>query len=259
MPLLEFDARLRYASGFRVEVRFTTDAPVTGLFGPSGSGKTSVLSMLAGLRKPDAGRIQVGGRVLFDSQAGVNLRPEARRIGYVFQDHLLFPHLSVCRNLLYGWRRQPSGGRRPTVHPVGRPDARPASNHPLSLDRVVQVLELGDLLQRFPHTLSGGQRQRVALGRALLANPDLLLLDEPLASVDEELAEKVLDFIEQALNEWPIPTLYVTHNAAELKRLATHIVRLQGGRLVGAGTPGELLRTPGETNRRTATEHTNHG
>jgi molybdate transport system ATP-binding protein len=211
---LEFDCSLRYPSGFTLDASFATRTSVTVLSGPSGSGKTTILSILAGLRRPDRGRIRLDSTVLFDSAASVDLPPESRRIGYVFQDYLLFPHLSVRRNLLYGWRRRPD-------------DARPPS-----LERVVEVLQLNDTLDRLPHTLSGGQRQRVALGRALLCGPRLLLFDEPLASVDEELRQRVLGYIEQVLREWDIPTLYVTHNAAEAERLARQIVRMEAGRVM---------------------------
>ena len=213
MIRLDFECSLRYPSGFTLDASFTTRTSVTVLSGPSGSGKTTILSILAGLRRPDRGRIRLDSTVLFDSTARVDLPPELRRIGYVFQDYLLFPHLSVRRNLLYGWRRRPA-------------DARPPS-----LERVVEVLELGDTLDRLPHTLSGGQRQRVALGRALLCGPRLLLFDEPLASVDEALRQRVLGYIEQVLHEWDIPTLYVTHNAAEADRLARQIVSVEAGRV----------------------------
>jgi molybdate transport system ATP-binding protein len=215
VSLLEFDCVLRYPSGFCLEATFTVEAGVTALLGPSGSGKTSALSIVAGLRRPDRGRVRLGGEVLLDTAAGIQLPPERRGIGYVFQDFLLFPHLTVRRNLLYGWRRRRSGART------------------VAFERVVGVLELGDLLGRLPHTLSGGQRQRVALGRALLCGPRMLLLDEPLVGVDEALRFRVLDYVEQVLKEWDIPTLYVTHNQAEADRLARSVVRLEGGRVVG--------------------------
>jgi molybdate transport system ATP-binding protein len=211
---LEFACLLLYPSGFTLDVTFSADGPVTAVVGPSGSGKTSVLSVLAGLRRPRRGRIVLDGVVLFDTERGVDLPPEARRVGYVFQDHLLFPHLDVRRNLLYGWRRRP-------------PDARA-----VDFGRVVEVLELADLLERQPHTLSGGQRQRVALGRALLYGPRLLLLDEPLAFVDEALRERILAYVEKALEEWRLPALYVTHHPAEVERLATQVIRLEAGRVV---------------------------
>jgi molybdate transport system ATP-binding protein len=223
MPLLEFSCRLHYPSGFRVEPTFGTDAPVTALFGPSGSGKTSILSMIAGLRRPDTGLIRVGARLLFDSRTGVDLPPERRRVGYVFQDHLLFPHLDVRGNLLYGWRRRAREARA------------------VDFDRVVRVLELSDLLARLPHSLSGGQRQRVALARGLLCGPDLLLLDEPLASVDGGLKQRVLDYVRCVLQEWHVPTLYVTHDPAEVRQVAARVVRIDQGRVTAAGLPEDVL------------------
>jgi molybdate transport system ATP-binding protein len=186
---------------------------LTVLSGPSGSGKTTVLSLVAGLRRPRRGVIRLGDAALFDGERHVNLPPERRRVGYVFQEHLLFPHLSARRNLEYGWKR------------------RPADAQAVDFGRVVEVLELRDVLDRMPHTLSGGQKQRVALGRALLCGPRLLLLDEPLAGVDDELKGRVLDYVEQVLREWRIPTLYVTHNAAEMARLAQRVVRIESGRV----------------------------
>ncbi len=213
MSLLEFSCRLRYPSGFVLDAAFTLNAPIAALLGPSGSGKTSILSITAGLRRPDSGRVRLGDTTLFDAATGVCPPPEARGVGYVFQDHLLFPHLSVRDNLLYGWRRRRPGSR------------------PISFDRVVAVLELGGALDRPPHTLSGGQRQRMALGRALLCGPRLLLLDEPLASLDADLKSRVLDYVEQVLREWDVPTLYVTHDPAEAARLARQTVRLREGRV----------------------------
>jgi len=213
VSLLDFRCRLRYPSGFVLDAAFSTDASVTALFGPSGSGKTTILSVIAGLRQPEEGHVLLGSRRLYDSSAGVFLAANARRIGYVFQDHLLFPHMTVRRNLLYGQRRRPR-------------DARP-----IDLERVVQFLELSELLERAPHTLSGGQRQRVALGRALLCGPELLLLDEPLASVDEPLKKRVLNDMEQIVTKWHIPTLYVTHDPDDVRRLAQRVVTLSAGRV----------------------------
>jgi molybdate transport system ATP-binding protein len=216
MPALEFRARLTYASGFRIDATFTTDAPITALFGPSGCGKTSILSMIAGLRRPDEGRIALGGRVLFDHSTGEDLSPDARRVGYAFQDHLLFPHRNVRDNLLYGWKRRPRAAKA------------------VDIDRAVRVLELGEVLDRYPHTLSGGQRQRVGLGRAVLCGPELLLLDEPLSSVEESLKLRVIDLIERVLTEWSMPTLYVSHDADEVRRIAGAVVRLDAGQVVEA-------------------------
>ena len=189
------------------------DQPVTAICGPSGSGKTSILSIIAGLRRPDQGTIRLGKRLLEDRSAGIHLAPEKRRMGYVFQDQLLFPHLSVRRNLLFGWKRRPGG--------MESVDYR----------RVCEVLELTDLADRYPHTLSGGQRQRVALGRALLSAPELLLLDEPLVSLDAPLKDRVLDYVEQVLKEWNIPTLYVTHDMRDVKRLAQQVILLEQGQV----------------------------
>ena len=223
MNPLSLQCRHRHASGFSLELAFETSAQVTALFGPSGSGKTSVLMLIAGWHRPAAGRIRLGERLLVDVGAGLFLPPERRRVGLVFQDHCLFPHLSVEGNLRYGLRR------------------RERSQRVVEFDRVVAVLELGALLRRLPHTLSGGERQRVALGRALLACPELLLLDEPLAALDESLKMRVLDYLERVIEEWRIPLIYVSHAAAEVQRLAQHVIVLDQGRVTSQGTPGEIL------------------
>jgi molybdate transport system ATP-binding protein len=236
VSLLEFACRLRYPSGFTLDATFAAEAPVTALVGPSGSGKTSILSIIAGLREPDSGLVKLGERTLLDTMKGIALRPEQRRVGYVFQDHLLFPHLNVRRNLQYGWRRRGAGARV------------------IEFERVVQLLDLGELLERLPHSLSGGQRRRVALGRALLRGPDLLLLDEPLISLDEVLKSQVLNYLEQVVQAWNIPTLLVSHDPDEVLRLAHQVVQVRAGRITGAGpnkprAQGNSLSADGESGR----------
>jgi molybdate transport system ATP-binding protein len=217
MARLTFDCRLRYASGFELSARFDADAGVTALVGPSGSGKTTILSLIAGVLRPDAGVIRLGEHTLVDTSARVWLPPEKRRIGMVFQDHLLFPHLSVRQNLLFGH---------------GRKGARP-----MSLARVAEVLELNALLDRQPDQLSGGQRQRVALGRALLRGPDLLLMDEPLAALDAGLKDRVLTYLERALAEWHVPTLLVSHDEEDVRRLAGQVIVVRAGRAINWSEP----------------------
>jgi molybdate transport system ATP-binding protein len=221
MAELHFDCRFRHASGFELALRFQTGEGVTALFGPSGSGKTTTLDLIAGLLRPEAGGISLGDRVLVDRGAGVFLPPDQRGIGYVFQDHLLFPHLSVRANLLFGH------GRR--------------SSRPMKLERVVEVLEIGDLLSRRPMTLSGGQRQRVALGRALLRGPELLLMDEPLASLDEGLKGRILTYLARAVAEWRIPVLFVSHDQAHVRQVADRVVVIEAGKVIAEGPPAEAL------------------
>jgi molybdate transport system ATP-binding protein len=220
MSELEFRARLTYPSGFRIDAAFTTDARITALFGPSGSGKTSILSMIAGLRRPDEGLVRLGSRVLFDSAAAIAVPPDARRMGYAFQQHLLFPHLTVRQNLLYGSQRCPR-------------DARV-----VAFDELVGMLELSELVDRLPHTLSGGQRQRVALGRALLCGPELLLLDEPLASIEEELRDRLLDYIGAATGALEIPVLYVAHSRYEVRRIAHRVIEVRDGKVTNVTRGG---------------------
>jgi molybdate transport system ATP-binding protein len=220
---LSFHCRHRYATGFELDAAFETDATVASLFGPSGSGKTSVLTIIAGMFRPDFGRIELGGRVLVDTAARQVMSAEERRVGVVFQDHQLFPHLSVEGNLRYGLRRRPRAARE------------------IDYARVIEVLELGELLRRFPRHLSGGQRQRVALGRSLLAGPELLLLDEPLAALDEPLKQRILEYLQRVVEQWQIPVLYVTHAVDEVRRLAQHAIVLDSGRVTAQGPPERVL------------------
>lgn len=187
---------------------FASDAKLTALVGPSGVGKTSTLNAIVGLLRPRAGRIAVAGTTLFDSAAGVNLPPEARRAGYVFQDARLFPHMNVQANLLYGQKL--AKGRARIV----------------SLDEVADLLEIAHLLDRPPATLSGGEARRIAIGRALLAAPHFLLLDEPLASLDQDRAETLLRLIERLRDELDLPMLLVSHSSAEVERLAGQVIAM---------------------------------
>ena len=182
---------------------------LTALFGPSGAGKSSVLNMVAGLLRPDRGRIVVAGETLFDSAHRIDLPPDRRRAGYVFQEGRLFPHRRVRDNLLYGWRLA-------------------APNHRwMTLDEAVAFLGIGHLLERWPRTLSGGEAQRVAIGRALLSGPRFLLMDEPLASLDMARREDIMQVIERVRDELALPILYVSHDRAEVERLASTIVTLE--------------------------------
>ncbi len=193
-----------------IALRFQSGQGLTALFGPSGAGKSSVLNMIAGLLRPDRGRIAVAGEVLFDSEAGVDLPPERRHAGYVFQDGRLFPHMRVRDNLRYGWKR--AGGQARWME----------------FDEAVAFLGMGHLLDRWPRTLSGGEAQRVAIGRALLSNPRFLLMDEPLSSLDRARREEILAVIERLRDELKLPILYVSHDHAELERLASAIIPLEG-------------------------------
>ncbi|MCY4488881.1 MAG: molybdenum ABC transporter ATP-binding protein [Deltaproteobacteria bacterium] len=219
--MLEVDVERRLGD-FRIEARFRSDRGVTALFGRSGAGKTSIVNMVSGLLKPDRGRIEVDGHVLFDSAGGIDLPPWKRRIGYVFQEGRLFPHLTVRRNLLYGLRFAPAAERY------------------LTIEQVVALLDLSALLPRRPWSLSGGEKQRVAVGRALLSNPRVLLMDEPLASLDVLMKREILPYVER-LDEMGIPILYVSHSLDEVSRLARNLVLVSAGRVAAAGEVDEIL------------------
>ncbi len=193
-----------------VATRFSVGGGLTALTGPSGAGKSSVLAMMAGLLRPDRGHVRIGGVTLFDKAAGVDLPPNRRRIGMVFQDARLFPHRRVCANLLYGHRLAASADRW------------------IGLDEVAALLGIGHLLDRWPRSLSGGEAQRVALGRALLSGPRSLLMDEPLSSLDMARRAEIMTLIERVRDKLGIPILYVTHDIAEAGRLATRRVTLDG-------------------------------
>jgi molybdate transport system ATP-binding protein len=204
---MSFDVDLKIDRGeMPIAVSFAAPAGLTALFGPSGAGKTSVLDCVAGLLRPARGRIVVAETVLFDSAASIDLPPERRACGYVFQDGRLFPHRSVRDNLLFGWRLAPPERRW------------------MALDEAVAFLGIGHLLARMPRTLSGGEAQRVAIGRALLSGPRFLLMDEPLSSLDAARREEIMAVIERVRDELRLPILYVSHDRAEVERLAGTVV-----------------------------------
>jgi molybdate transport system ATP-binding protein len=207
----------------QMSVRFEAARGATALFGPSGAGKTSVVNMIAGLLKPDRGSITLDAMVLFDAAKGIDVPPHRRRIGYVFQEGRLFPHLSVRQNLDYG--------RRMSRHPRDTGE----------FERITALLDIGPLLDRRPGKLSGGERQRVAVGRALLMRPLLLLLDEPLASLDAGHKREILPYLVRLRDDAGIPIVYVSHTPAEVRRIATTVVRLDTGRVV-ATSGVELLK-----------------
>jgi len=205
--------------GFVLDVDERLTGRITALFGPSGAGKTTVLDAIAGLRKPSAGQILIGSRVVHSHVLRISLPPHMRHVGYVTQDVALFPHMDVRRNIEYGRRR----GQK------------------LELATVAEMLEIGDLVDRGVSMLSGGERQRVALARALMSAPELLLLDEPLAAVDVELRRRILPYLERVRDSLGVPILYVTHDRDELQRLADQVIVLDRGAVVRSGAPGDAL------------------
>ncbi|EEE37066.1 molybdate ABC transporter, ATP-binding protein [Rhodobacteraceae bacterium KLH11] len=212
--------------GLALDIEFDAPSGVTVLFGRSGAGKTTIANVVAGLLRPEAGRVAVDDWVLFDTRQGTWLPPHRRRLGYIFQEGRLFPHLSVRQNLNYGRRFAPRDARRENP------------------DRVIEMLGIGHLLDRRPAPLSGGEKQRVAIGRALLAGPRLIVADEPLAALDDARKAEILPYFERLRDEVSVPILYVTHSAAEVARLATSVVALQDGRVLRHGPASEVLADP---------------
>ncbi|MEE3317228.1 MAG: molybdenum ABC transporter ATP-binding protein [Pseudomonadota bacterium] len=209
--------------GFDLDVQFQTEGGLTALFGRSGAGKTTVINALAGVFRPDRGRIEMSGRTLFDSPTRTDVPVHKRGLGYVFQDARLFPHMNVAQNLKYGARFRKSR---------------------VSGDQVVEMLGIGHLLDRRPAELSGGEKQRVAIGRALMSGPEMLLMDEPLAALDQARKDDILPYLERLRDEADLPILYVSHSIAEIGRLATSVVALEHGRVVRAGAAEDILSDP---------------
>jgi len=209
---------------FRISARFSAAPGLTALFGRSGSGKSTLVDIVGGLVKPNRGRVAIDGYVLVDVERGIFVPRHRRRIGYVFQDSRLFPHFNVRRNLLYGrWFNREAGGTA------------------ADLESVVDLLGIDHLLERRPASLSGGERQRVAIGRALLAHPKVLLMDEPLASLDDSRRAEILPYIERLRDEIGVPILYVSHSVTEVARLATTVVILTEGKVTAVGPVADIL------------------
>jgi len=222
-PKLKFSALLK-RDRFELDMDFKIENKGTGLFGPSGSGKTTILEMIAGIVKPDRGRIILGDRVLFDSELGINLPPHQRRVGIVFQQLSLFPHMSVGDNLLYGYKLVDESRRKFTP------------------GEIITLLDIERHLKKMPSQLSGGEKQRVAIGRAILSSPELLLLDEPLSSLDVNLKSQILPFLRRVFCRMNIPTIIVSHSMDELLYLTDDIIMVADGRSIGRGNIITLLK-----------------
>ncbi|MZR30922.1 molybdenum ABC transporter ATP-binding protein [Sneathiella litorea] len=217
------EIRLKKTVGrFHLNATFSAEHGLTAVFGPSGAGKTLLAKTLAGLVTPDEGHIEIGGRTLYNTAKNINIPVHQRHIGFVFQEHRLFPHYSVRGNLTYG-----RGPQR--------------SSNPITFDKVVEILGIGSLLERKPASLSGGERQRVAIGRALLSHPKILIMDEPLSSLDEGRKAEILPLIEALKSEFDLPTLYISHSIEEITRLADTILLLDNGEMKAAGPTGDIL------------------
>jgi molybdate transport system ATP-binding protein len=223
MSLLLQNIRLPLAS-FSLEIDATLDHSITGIFGPSGAGKTSLLDLIAGLRRPLAGKVQLGGDVLSDTSTRTHLPPRRRRVGYVPQDLALFPHLSVRSNLLYGHR------------------TTTATDKLFTLEHVLEVMEIAPLLSRDVTRLSGGEQQRVAFARAVLSAPHLLLLDEPMSSLDVRLKTRLIPYLKRIRDEFRIPLVYVTHDASELGALCDEVLIVESGRITQRGPAMAILQ-----------------
>jgi molybdate transport system ATP-binding protein len=219
---LSVDVTHRLGS-FVLDAHFVSDGRLTAFFGSSGAGKTSLINIIAGIVRPDRGRIVLDDRILVDTDQNIFVPKHRRRVGYVFQEGRLFPHLTVRQNLLFGrW-------------------FTPGRERDIGFDQVLDLLGIGHLLDRRPGALSGGEKQRIAIGRALLTSPRLLLLDEPLASLDDTRKDEILPFIERLRDEAEVPIVYVSHSLSEVARLATTVVMLGGGKIAAVGPPAEVL------------------
>ena len=216
---------------FRCTAEFNLAGDRIGIFGASGSGKSTLMHLLAGLLKPDCGRIRLGEAILFDSATGINVPPEKRRVGVVFQHSHLFPHMNVRRNLLYGWQRTPEQDRH------------------LQPEAIIEALHLGHLLDRGVNLLSGGERQRVALARTVLTCPRLILMDEPLAGLDEELKSQIMPYLNKVFSSFDVPLLFISHSLLEMRLMTEQVLVVEDGQIVRQVTTEELAQSTWATPR----------
>ncbi len=210
--MIEVSAKLA-RKNFVLDVQIDFESRITGLFGPSGAGKSTLISIIAGLIKPDSGRIVINNHCVFDSQQKINIPVHQRHIGFVFQESRLFPHLSVKNNLTYGLKENEQSPQH------------------CNTSQIAELLEIDQLLKQKPHQLSGGEKQRVAIGRALLSSPKLLLLDEPLASLDGKLKNQILPYLKKIVDEINIPMIYISHASEEIQKLTDKIVYINNGKI----------------------------
>lgn len=210
--MIEIQAQLK-RKHFSLDIDLKLKERVNAIYGPSGSGKSTILSIIAGILKPDCGRIVINGECLYDSALNINIPIYQRRIGLMFQDGKLFPHLSVMQNLSYALKFLPNDAQR------------------FKLEEIISLLQIEALLEQKPHQLSGGEKQRVALGRALISSPRLLMLDEPLASLDDKLKSQILPFLKLVANEINIPMIYISHSRDEILQITDHIIPIEHGRI----------------------------
>lgn len=222
---LEINIR-KHIGTFHLDVAFRVEKPLTAIFGPSGSGKTTILNCITGVLQPCEGEIAIDGGSLYSSTRGINLPPESRGMGYVFQEGLLFPHLSVEKNIFYGFRQEDEA----RCHIV--PQA------------VIDILDIGNLLEKKPRQLSGGEQQRVAIARALLSHPRLLIFDEPVSALDWALKSRFLGYLKRIKEEFRVPILYVTHALSEIMNLADEVIVVKGGRVLATGGVSSLFHYP---------------
>ncbi len=229
--LLDLRCQHEFSDHFGIDVDLSCEVRALALFGPSGSGKTTLLSAIAGTFMPRRGRVALDGQVLLDTEGGRCVPPERRSIGVTPQHSLLFEHMDVRRNLEYGMPKNRWWKRHSSL----------VCQREIRFDQVVEILELERLLGRFPEHLSGGEQRRVAIGRALLSQPRMLILDEPLSALDDNLKQRILDYLKRVIEHWQIPTIIITHSKAVVGALADSVIMVDGGRIIGMGAPGRML------------------